>query len=388
MKILQLHNKYQQLGGEDSVIHIESLLLNAHGQQVDLLEVSNDHIQSIWGKVSAAVGCVYSKSSKQDVQAAVFRYEPDVVHVHNFFPLFTPSIYDACENVGVPVVQTLHNYRLICPGALLMREGRVCEDCITGSPFQAVIHGCYKNSRIGSFFVARMVDDHRRRQTWQKKVARYIALTEFAKQKFIQAEFPSDKIVVKPNFSAITFDEGKELRTGKPYALFVGRLSHEKGVNTLLEAWDDLLLPLHLVGDGPLFNKSKCSGSKSISVLGRLSPADVASQMSEASFLVMPSEWYEGFPMVLVEAFAKGLPVVASRLGSLAEIVQDGITGLHFEAGNPIDLADKVRWMRDNPIERKKMGKNARQIYLERYTPETNYKMLMQIYQDAIDSHA
>ncbi len=387
MRILQLHNKYQQLGGEDAVLLAEFTLLSSHDQQVNLLEVTNDRIQSVWGRVSTAVRCVYSKSSKEDVRVNILRYKPDIVHAHNFFPLLTPSIYDACADAGVPVVQTLHNYRLVCPGALLMRNGQVCEDCITGSPYQAVLHSCYRNSRFGSLIVARMVDYHRKHHTWTTKVDRFIALTEFAKQKFISAGFPSDKITVKPNFVASDEKIIDVFERGESYALFVGRLSAEKGIETLLQAWSLLSLPLHLVGDGPLLEKTQHRKPDSVTCHGHLSLAGVRTQMSHASFLVMPSEWYEGFPMVLVEAFSHGLPVVVSRLGGLAEIVEDGVTGLHFEAGNPDDLAEKVCWLQQNSDVRRKMSKNARQVYLERYTPEKNYKMLMQIYREAIDNH-
>jgi len=387
VKILQLHNRYQQLGGEDAVLLAEFTLLSSYDQQVNLLEVTNDRIQSVWGRVSAAVRCVYSKSSKEDVRVDILRYKPDVVHVHNFFPLLTPSIYDACADAGVPVVQTLHNYRLICPGALLMRDGQVCENCITGSPYQAVLHGCYRDSRFGSLIVARMVDFHRKHHTWSTKVDRFIALTKFAKQKFVSAGFPSNRITVKPNFVVSNERIIDVLEQDKSYALFVGRLSAEKGIETLLRTWNSLSLPLHLVGDGPLLKKIQYRKPDSVTCHGHLSLEDVRAQMSHASFLVMPSEWYEGFPMVLVEAFSRGLPVIVSRLGGLAEIVENGITGLHFEAGNSDDLAEKVCWMQKNSDVRRKMGANARQVYLERYTPERNYKMLMQIYRETINNH-
>ena len=387
MKILQVHNRYQQAGGEDAVVYAEQVILQERGHEVSLFEVSNDDIRGPVSKLSTALSVGYSLSSKNSLAKNLMNFQPDIVHVHNFFPLLTPSIYDACQDAGIPVVQTLHNYRTICPGALLMRDGHICEDCVTGSAYHAVLHGCYRGSRVGSLIVARMVEVHRKRKTWQEKVVRYIALTEFAKQKFVQAGFPVDKIAVKPNFAGSDINITNPLRSEKLYALFVGRISKEKGIETLLKAWEQLSLPLHVVGDGPLLSKIQSVESRLVTSFGHMSSKNVGEKMAQSSFLVMPSEWYEGFPMVLVEAFAHGLPVVASRLGGMEEIVEDGKTGLHFDAGNHFDLAEKVQWMQEHPQECKKMGENARQDYLQRYTPEINYKMLIQIYNEAIEEY-
>lgn len=387
MRILQVHNEYQRYGGEDAVLQIESQLLNSNGHQVNLLSKNNNSISGWMPKLRAAITIGYSDASREEMKFSLDKHKPDIVHVHNFFPLLTPSIYDACIDVGVPVVQTLHNYRTICPGALLMRNGNVCEDCVIGSPYHAVLYGCYRGSRAGSMAVARMVQMHRKRETWLKKVDRFIALTNFSKKKFVKAGFPEDKITVKPNFMAL--DNAGEMLpdVDEPHALFVGRLSQEKGIETLLQAWQQLSLPLFLVGDGPLLDSVFSVKPSSIVSLGHMSSEDVRKKMMQASFLVMPSVWYEGFPMVLVEAFAHALPVLTSRLGGMAEIVEDGKTGLHFEAGNSSDLVEKVKWLQNHPEVCRKMGKNARQVYLEKYTPETNYRILMKIYDKAIIDH-
>ncbi len=386
MRILQVHNHYQHAGGEDAVVCAENTLLKKEGNEVLLYEVNNNSIQGIVSKLKVALSVSYSASSRDSLIRELDTFEPDIVHVHNFFPILTPAIYDACHNVGVPVVQTLHNYRTVCPGALLMRDGHVCEDCITGSAYQSVLYGCYRNSHIGSFILARMIEAHRNRQTWQNKVERYIALTKFAKEKFIQAGFPEQKIAIKSNFVVSdNIDDITEINCS--YALYVGRLSKEKGIKTLLHAWTELSMPLHIVGDGPLLKKVRSVESDKIICFGRMSSQDVGDQMAKARFLVMPSEWYEGFPMVLVEAFARGIPVIVSSLGSMAEIVEDRKMGLHFEAGNVQDLIEKVRWMQNHPEACKKMGDYALKVYLEKYTPVSNYKILMQIYHDAIGEY-
>ena len=326
----------------------------------------------------------YSRSSKKKLSKTLSEINPDIVHVHNFFPLLTPSIYDACFDIGVPVVQTLHNYRAICPGGLLLRDGHVCEKCIKGSAYQAVKYKCYKNSYLGSLSVANMVEKHRNSGTWEKKVTRFVALTEFAKSRFIMAGFPENKISIKSNF-VFDFNKPKNnknlIRSG---VLFVGRLSQEKGIFTIIKAWKNLNIHLKIIGTGPLEKNIRESENNFIHLLGVNEQKFVRAEMSKAAFLIMPSDWYEGFPMVLVESFSQGLPIIVSGLGSLAEIVQDGFNGLHFEHGNANDLAEKVRWMIEHPDMCKKMGKNARTSYLEKYTPNKNYDELISLYKLAI----
>lgn len=388
MKILFVHNRYQQAGGEDNVVAAEAKLLADHGHEVECWCVDNKDLPSgLIGKINTALATSYSSASRALARESLQSFKPDVVHVHNFFPQISPSIYDACLDEGVPVVQTLHNYRLICPGAILMRDGKICEQCITGSPYQAAWYGCYRDSKLGSLVVAHMVAQHRKQGTWQHKVNRFIALTDFAKGKFVEAGFPADKIAVKANF---VNDPSQELarlnRTTPGFALFVGRLSEEKGIKTLLQAWSNLDKPtlLKVAGSGPL--EALLLNKNNVVALGRQSADEISRLMQQASFLVLPSEWYEGFPLVLVEAFAHGLPVLASRLGSMADIIKDGETGLLFEPGNPDDLATKVRWLVDHKQECQRLSNNARQAYLANYTAESNLHQLVEIYQQAIDS--
>lgn len=367
------------------MLQAERSLLEANGHKVALFIVNNDVIKGFKGKIKTALNIVYSKTSKKKVWLEISKFQPDLVHVHNFFPLLTPSIYDACHEAGVPIVQTLHNYRTICPGALLMRAGRVCEECVVGSAYKAVLYGCYRKSRLGTLSVARMVEFHRKKRTWAEKVDRFIALTSFAKSKFMEAGFPESKMVVKPNFFAREeFSAESEERKG---ALFIGRLSIEKGIHTMLSAWRNLEVPLKVIGTGPLFDDIRTANLSAIRTLGFKKKKEVLREMGRANFLVIPSLWYEGFPMVLVEAFAHGLPIIASKLGSMAEIVEDGITGLHFEAGNAEDLAEKVRWSVKHPEEMRRMGENARKVYEEKYTPDINYRQLIKIYETVIATY-
>lgn len=383
MKIVQLHNYYQQSGGEDRVVEAEAELLRSRGHLVELYSVRNDGITGPISKLRTAWNLSYSAIARDRLRAALRRLRPDLVHVHNFFPLLTPAVYDACRDAGVPVIQTLHNYRTICPGAYLLRDGQICEACLNGSAYQAVRHGCYRGSRLETLPVAHMVETHRRQGTWHQKVDRFIALTPFARDKFIAAGFPGDRMIVKPNFC---MDRATATSSGlRQGALFVGRLSAEKGIRTLLAAWQSLDVPLSIIGDGPLADMIHAAALPSVTLLGRKTPGEIALEMERAAMLIMPSEWYETFGLVLIEAFCHGLPVIASRLGAMADLVTDGQTGLLFEDRNPHDLAAKVRWMMDHPAETAAMGARARLEYQARYTPEANYAQLWSIYEQALE---
>jgi glycosyltransferase involved in cell wall biosynthesis len=385
VKILLVHNSYQHKGGEDSVLASEKKLLTKHNNLVQLSIVTNKSVQNIFSKLDVAINTTWSQPGYKHITLAIKQFEPNVIHVHNFFPLLTPSVYDAAIKMEIPLVQTLHNYRTICPGALLMRNGKICEKCITSSPYHAIRHRCYRNSILGSWAVARMVAHHRNKLTWQNKVDCFIALTRFGKQKFVEAGFPAKKIVVKPNFYEISKD-WSEISRRRMGALFVGRVSEEKGVTVMLKAWHGLGISLRVAGSGPMLHDLQRKHESCIEFLGQMTREQISKEMAQAAFLVMPSEWYETFGLVIVEAYAHGIPVIASRLGAMAEIVENGVTGLHFEAGNAEDLSQKVQWLHDHPEECRRMGKNARRVYEEKYTPEKNYEMLMDVYKQAIAS--
>src|SRR5258708_3898213 len=347
MKILLLHNSYHFRGGEDIAVEQEFALLREHGHDVRLLLEHNDSITGVAGAVSAACSAVYSARSRRRVADELCAFRPDVVHVHNFFPLLSPSVYLACREAGVPVLQTLHNYRLICPGANLFRDGRPCEDCVGRSvPWPGVLHGCYRGSRAGTAAVAAMVGIHNALNTWSNAVDAYIALTEFARHKLIKGGLPAERLHVKPNF--VASDPGVGSGDGG-YVLCVGRLSEGKGIDVLLEAWKllETKIPLVIVGEGPLASKV-ASTARTIGAdyRGPLSRHDVAECMGRASLLVFPSVWYEAFPLVIAEALACGLPVLASDAGSAADLIDHGRTGLHFRSDDPKDLAAKGKTLR------------------------------------------
>jgi glycosyltransferase involved in cell wall biosynthesis len=390
MNILLVHNSYQVAGGEDAVVAAEAVLLVERGHRVIAYSRSNEELNGdgLIGQAVAGLRTTWSSRSYREITQLLKKGRPDVVHFHNTFPLISPAAYYACKQMYVPVVQTLHNYRLLCPEANFLRDGRVCEACLRQPvAWPGIALGCYRGSRGATAAVAAMQITHRAMGTWQTKVAVYIALSEFARKKFIEGGLPGNRIVVKPNFVAGDF---KPRASPGQYAVFAGRLSEEKGVQVLLSAWRMLQssIPLRIVGDGPLLEKMSGEIRESlwplVELTGRRTREEVRLLMSEAKFLISPSICYETFSLAVAESFASAVPVIASRLGAMAEIVKDGVTGLHFEAGNPVDLAAKVDWAWNHPEEMARMGRAARVEYEAKYTPSKNYEILIGIYQKAI----
>jgi glycosyltransferase involved in cell wall biosynthesis len=378
VKIIVAHNSYQNKGGEDSVMEAELALLLERGHSVELFHRHNDAIHQMSGS-SAALQAVWSMPVAKDFEALLRSFKPDVVHVHNTFPLISPAIYWVAGRLGVPIVQTLHNFRLLCPQAMFLRDGKVCEDCLGKVPWRGAAHGCYRNSKLQSTVLASMLTLHRALGTYHEKITRYIALNQFCRNKFIEGGLPSERIVIKPNF----VDFEAPVSVARDGFLFVGRLSVEKGIDVLAQAAKaSVNTRIRVAGTGP---ESRLLVSvPGITALGALSIDSVRSEMSQAMALVLPSIWYENFPRTLVEAYACGLPVIASRIGALADLVTDGVTGLLFDPGNPPELAKKLLWAQQHPAEMAQMGCKSRAKYEAEFTAERNYQQLMAIYADAI----
>lgn len=378
LKVLFVHNFYQQRGGEDSVVESEVELLRSHGHAVATYFRHNDDITHR-SKAAVAKDTFWSLSAAADMISLMDQHQPDVIHVHNTFPLISPSMYWAAAKRGIPVVQTLHNFRLHCPQAMYLRNGKVCEDCLGKIPWRGALRGCYRDSTLQSSVLASMVTVHRALGTWQNKVTRYIALNEFCRSKFIEGGLPATRISIKPNFVDFDAPIGGDRRG----FLFVGRLSAEKGVDVLVNAQRKTPASmLRVAGTGP--EHALLDQLAGLTVLGALPMEQVRQEMSSAAALVLPSIWYENFPRTLVEAFGCGLPVIASRIGALAELVKDGQTGLLFEPGDADDLARKMRWALDNRQAMATMGGNARKQYEAEFTADRNYEQLMAIYDSAI----
>jgi glycosyltransferase involved in cell wall biosynthesis len=329
---------------------------------------------------------IWSGDTYRDFGEMLRREKPDVVHVHNTWVMISPSIYQACKEAGVPVVQTFHNYRLMCPAGTFFREGKTCEECLDHGQWRSVLYGCYRDSRIITAAKALMLATHRRRGTWAG-IDCYIALSEFSRNQFLRGGFPAEKLFVKPNF--VHPDPGMGTDKGD-YGLFIGRLSPEKRVSTILNAWTHLRTPIELfiIGGGPEAAQLEKEAARrhltQVHFEGHLPRNKALTFMRRARFLIFSSEWYENFPVTIAEALACGVPVICSRMGAMQEIIEDGRTGLHFTPGHAEDLAEKVEWAWNHPERMQEMGREARREYEDKYTAEKNYPMLMEIYRHAV----
>lgn len=378
-RVLIVHNAYRNLGGEDSVVSSEIDLLSKNAIEVIKYRRSNDELKNM-SSMQILSESLYCYRTVRDISDLVKATRPDIIHAHNTFPLISPSLYWVASSNKIPIVQTLHNFRVLCPQAMFLRNGKVCEDCLGKLPWRGAVRGCYRDSMAQSSVLVGMLSLHRALGTYSEKVTRYIALNAFCRTKFIEGGLPAERISIKSNFVDVpSMPSGCRLG-----GLFVGRLSYEKGIKTLADSIKFLTNPkIRIVGTGA--EESVIAKDPHFDWVGSLSQEQVFSEMRQASWLVMPSIWYENFPRTLVEAFACELPVIASRLGAMAELIDDGVTGLLFNPGDPKDLAEKIQWAEDNPEEMRRMGENARAEYEAKYTADINYKQLIAIYEQAIE---
>ena len=389
MDVLVAHNFYQQAGGEDQVMAAEVAVLKAHGHNVIQYRIHNNSINAMH-RLGAASRTIWNGHNFHELRQLPQTHRPQIAHFHNTFPLISPAGYYAARAENIPVVQTVHNFRLLCPNALLFRAGEVCEDCVAKTiPWPGIIHKCYRDSFAATSAVAAMLGAHRAMGTWRNAIDVYIALTEFSRNKLIEGGLPAEKITLKSNF--VDPDPGAGSGVGG-YVVFIGRLSVEKGLDTLLGAWRHLRgkLPLKIIGDGPMAAKVKEAAAKDAAIqwLGAKPLAAVYEAIGEAIALVLPSQCYENFPRVIAEAFAKGTPVLASGHGAMAQIVENGHTGLLFRPGDAADLAEKLESILADPIRLSRMRQAAREQFLLNFTAETNYRTLMAIYEKALGARA
>lgn len=390
MKILMAHNHYLIPGGEDESFRAEAAMLREAGHEVETYTVHNERVAEL-GLLGKATAPIWSPESYRAVRTLLRETRADILHVQNFFPLISPSVYYAAHAESVPVVQTLRNYRLLCTNGYFYRDGRPCEDCL-GKPVQypGVRHRCYRESRPASAAVAAMNASHRLAGTWRKKVDLYIALTDFAREKFITAGWSPASIIVKPNLVTPDPGTGSLTRSGMFYA---GRLSQEKGLATLLAAWEQLAaLPvtLRIAGDGPLrpMVERVASQLPGVTYLGPLPHAGILDEIGAAEALIMPSEWYETFGRVIIEAYARGTPVIASRIGAVAEIVEDQRTGVLYAPGDVQGLIAAVHQAVRHPHLWRQMGHHARDRFTTTYSAAQNCDQLLAAYAAAKDVYA
>jgi len=385
MKILIVHNYYSCRGGEDECFDAEIGLLRSRGIQV-VVHTQNSATIPGSASLSLALRSVWSREDYRAIRALIRLERPDITHVENSFPLISPAVYYASQSEGVPVVQSLHNYRLLCVNAQLARNGAVCEDCLHKVvPWPGVVHNCYSRGLAASATLATMIGVHRALRTFATKVNVYTVPTDFVREKFIEGGFPEAKMVLRPIFVASDMGMGE----GRgDYALFVGRLSAEKGLKILLSAWERLgpHIRIKIVGGGPMEGVIREAAQRipGVELLGRVPQHELRDYFKNARVLVLPSIWYEGSPAVIGEAFSAGLPVIASDLGSMSNLIDHGRTGFHFKPGDVNDLVEKVLLAFSQPPEWENMRQAARREYETKYTVEMSIQRQVEIYETLV----
>lgn len=385
MKILQVHNYYQLSGGEDTVVAHEKALLEENGHEVITFYKRNEEINdySFFRKMGLLYSTTWSQDTYNEAMEVIRANRPNVCHVHNFLPLISPSIYKACKDSNVPVVQTLHNYRLICTNGLFLREGKVCEECLGKSAYHSVPKKCYRNSYAQTYAVARMIEKNKADRTWTKLVDAYFCFTEFAKSKFIASGLPEEKLIVKPNFVAPPSAEATESNPS-PYLIYVGRLEENKGIRLFMEISYQLNIPLKIVGEGPM--EEQLHGLPNIELLGKRAHEEVLELIQHAKALLFPSLCYEGMPMTILEAFAHKTPVIASDLGAMQTIIAHQKNGWLFEPDSASALLSSIQTLLENEEIAEGLSNAAFNDFQKLYSREKNYELLMDTYQRLISA--
>lgn len=389
MKIIVVHNFYQLAGGEDDVFRTESAALEARGHSVKTWTESNDRVSGM-NPLRLAAGTIWNSSAYRAMREMVEREAPDIVHFHNTFPLLSPSVLWGARSAGAAVVQTLHNYRLICPAAVLLRNNEHCELCV-GKHFAlpGVRYRCYRNDRKASAVTAAMASFHEAIGTWRRAVDAIIVLSQFARSKFLNGGLPADRLFLKPN----TTRPDPGMGEGGGPLFFAGRLASSKGVDLLLRAWSNHpdLPCLEIAGDGPMADEvfSAAARDSRIRALGQVSRNSVVERMKSASALIFPSVFCEACPTSIVQALSTGLPIIASDAGAIPEFVEHGKTGWLFRRGEADALAERVRQLQlSEPAQIRAMREACRLTFEVYYQEDRNIEQLVSIYRKAIANRA
>jgi glycosyltransferase involved in cell wall biosynthesis len=381
LKILVLHSPYLSgpASGENRVVEDETRLLREGGHDVTQFRPARRGTP-LFGPAVEGARAVWSPNAVREVRKLVPRGEVDVVHCHNLFPALSPAVLRAAADAGAAVLMTLHNFRLPCLPATLLRRGQVCELCVGRIPWRGVVHRCYRGSVAASATLATSLTLHRAIGSFER-IDLYLAVSDFVRAKHLEAGLPAERIAVKPNFAWRT---SRREGPGEHF-LFAGRLSREKGVRTLITAWAGLRAKLIVAGDGPDEEALRREAPSSVEFLGQVDPLEMPALLERARALILPSIWYEGSPRIVLEAYAKGVPVVASAIGSLPDLVDDGVTGMLVRPGDSASLAHTVEQLLDD-AESTRLGDGAWEIWSQRYTPERSLQELEAAYETAVEA--
>jgi glycosyltransferase involved in cell wall biosynthesis len=382
MRILIAHNRYQQRGGEDVAVENEFALLERSDHVVERFLVSNDEIVGVAKRIQSAAQTVNNPKAVAAFTKTVSKFSPDIVHFHNIFPRLTPGAVLKSLQLGIPTIQTLHNFRLVCVNGQFLRNGEICEACLGGSQWPGIFHRCYRGSAIGSLAVSRMSRSFRLIYDRFPKHLTLITLTEFAKSKMVAGGYDPGRIVIKGN---TTPDWGVGPDNRERRIVFVGRLSKEKGADLLVRIADRINADFEIIGEGPELESLRRIAPRNVALLGWRSHDEVVQRIKTAAAVAMPSRCYEGFAIVIVEAFATATPVLASRLGAIPKIVRDGQTGLTLAADDEPEWEAGIRSLIDDAGLARRLGLRARAAYEAEYSEPANLKQLVEIYEAAIE---
>jgi glycosyltransferase involved in cell wall biosynthesis len=383
--VLLVHNEYIQRGGEEAVVEAEAKLLTDNGVEVVRYTVRSIDYESPFWRIVVAINSIWSLPQFLRVAWVILLRQPTVMHVHNTFPVISPSIFFCAKLFGVRTIYTLHNYRIVCPTATLFYKEAICERSLVSSTYWAIGARAYRESRLVTLLLVMQIEFHRKIKTWLWAVDSFIVLTEFSKSKFVLAGIPREKIRVKSNFLEPRkhgFDTADSRSPNRDFGLFVGRITAEKGVKVLLDSWSTVNFPLKVIGDGPKLveYKEMSVHNPTIEFLGNLDSSEVSGYLNNARFIVIPSLWYEGFPMVVLEAFAHEVPIIASDIGSLGEIVQHEQNGLLFPVGNSVRLSDEVRKFVISSKYAHEIGVAGKNCLAVLYSGERSLSQLREVY--------
>jgi glycosyltransferase involved in cell wall biosynthesis len=382
---MQIYNQYRSLfGGEENVVNDTAKLVTAHGGRAKLLLRSSRAIEeSLPKKIGAFFSGFYSFSARVEVARALASFRPDVVHAHNLYPLFSPAALVACRRAGVPVVLSLHNHAQTCPNTDHLCQGHICEQCMHEGEIHCLLQDC-RNNRLESIAYAARSYFARRMRLFKNNVDTFICLTQFAKQRLVRAGFDAGRIAVLPNMVDLDCRVVDPAQGG--YVAFAGRLDGNKGIPTLLAAGGLMQkpVPVHIAGDGPVRQQLEFGAPPNARFIGQLGGAEMDAFYTQARIVVVPSECFEMCPLVILEAMSHGLPVIASRIGGIPELVDDGETGLLFEPGDAESLSDKINILWNNPDLCRQMGAAGRRKAERQYGADSYYRRLATIYDRAI----
>ncbi len=383
--ILIVHNYYQIPGGEDTVVANEKKMLEEHGHKVILYSRNNAELKQMskFQKLFLPITTVFNPRTYKEIKKLIKIEDIEIVHVHNTLNLISPAVYYAARAMKVPVVQTVHNFRLLCPGATFYRDGHICEDCVSKGLMCAVKHNCYRNSKLQTLACVISTKIHRMTGIYGR--INYICLTEFNKEKLLQLkQIKTDRVFVKPNFVEAPTDEIISYNKREDQFIFAGRLDKLKGIDILCDAWKQMgatAPKLIVCGTGPmeewcrrfLEDNPKCN----IELRGFVPNKEAKKLIANSKALILPTQWYEGFPMTIVEAYSVGTPVIGSDIGNVGDLIEEGAGGLKFNCRDSKSLINAVNLLSQNLLD----GHEISDFYSKHYSSEANYNMIIKIYQ-------